>query len=64
MPAQAGIQAGLGKNWIPAFAGMTVGAIFRSASSRHVLNPSAYSRGLFDFNFVFFVSFVVELQSC
>ena len=35
-----------GKNWIPAlrlysghaFAGMTVGAIFRSASSRHVLN--------------------------
>jgi len=29
MPAEAGIQAGLRKNWIPAFAGMTVGAISR-----------------------------------
>jgi len=25
MPAQAGIQGGLRKNWIPAFAGMTIG---------------------------------------
>ena len=48
MLAEAGIQAGLRKNWIPAFAGMTVGAIFPSASSRHVSNPSAYSRGLFN----------------
>ncbi|MBI2231640.1 MAG: NUDIX domain-containing protein [Deltaproteobacteria bacterium] len=48
MPAEAGIQAGLRKNWIPAFAGMTVGAIFPSASSLHISNPSAYSRGLFN----------------
>src|SRR3990170_7132938 len=45
MPAEAGIQAGLRKNWIPAFAGMTVGDSFRSASSRHVLIPRLTAEG-------------------
>jgi predicted CXXCH cytochrome family protein len=49
--APAGIQVELRKNWIPAFAGMTVAAILRSVSSRHVLNPSPYNRGLFNFLF-------------